>query len=76
MEIDYAKVRPAATRNSLPSALADLDGLIAELPFDNIADLDQTTSDPPTQVQVQAIATKVDAILAALLAAGLMAAAE
>ncbi len=31
-----------------------------------IADLDLTVSDPPTQAQVQDIADKVDAILAAL----------
>lgn len=37
-----------------------------------VADLGQTISDPPTQAEVQAISDKVDEILAALRAAGLM----
>lgn len=38
-----------------------------------IASLNQTTSNPPTQAEVQAIANKVDALLAALRAAGQLA---
>lgn len=38
-----------------------------------VADLNQTISDPPTQAEVQAISDKVDELLAALRAAGLMA---
>lgn len=38
-----------------------------------VADLGQTISDPPTDVEVQAISDKVDELLASLRAAGLMA---
>lgn len=38
-----------------------------------VADLNQTISDPPTQAEVQAISDKIDELLAALRAAGLMA---
>lgn len=38
-----------------------------------IADLNMTVESPPTQQQVQAIADKVDAILGALRAAGIVA---
>lgn len=38
-----------------------------------VADLNQTISDPPTQAEVQAISDKVDELLAALRAAGMMA---
>jgi hypothetical protein len=37
-----------------------------------IADLNQTISNPPTQAEVQALSDKVDALLAALRAKGLM----
>lgn len=38
-----------------------------------VADLGQTISDPPTQAEVQAISAKMDAVLAALRAAGVLA---
>ena len=37
-----------------------------------VTDLDQTISNPPTQAEVQALSDKVDELLAALRAAGLM----
>lgn len=38
-----------------------------------VADLNQTISNPPTQAEVQAISDKVDALLASLRAANLLA---
>ena len=51
----------------------ELRALASEIPMGAIADLDQTISDPPTQAEVQALSDKVDALLAALRTAGLLA---
>lgn len=51
----------------------ELRALAGAIPMAAIADLDQTISDPPTQAEVQALSDKVDALLAALRTAGLLA---
>lgn len=50
----------------------ELNALLAAIPGAAIADLAQTISASPTQAEVQAISTKVDAILAALRTLGLI----
>lgn len=52
----------------------DGDGTFTALPqAAAIADLNQTITDPPTQAEVQAISDKIDALLASLRSAGLLA---
>ena len=53
--------------------LDELDDLAAALPMAAEADLNQTISDPPTQTQVQDLSDKVDALLAKMRTAGLLA---
>jgi acetolactate synthase small subunit len=65
-------VRGAAIRFAVKTALAeaalgDIDQQAA------LADLDQDISASPTEAEVQAISDKVDALLAALRAAGVLA---
>lgn len=50
----------------------ELNTLLTAIPGAAIADLAQTISASPTQAEVQAISTKVDAILASLRTLGLI----
>jgi hypothetical protein len=67
--IEGARPRAASAANS-----AEMDTLAAAIPVAAEADLNQTISDPPTQAEVQAISDKVDALLAKLRTAGVIAA--
>lgn len=60
---------PAVTRNDAATAAARGVVLLAAA----VADLTQAISNPPTQAEVQAISDTVDALLAALRAAGSLA---
>jgi hypothetical protein len=53
------------------AATPTMAGVLRQL--NNIAELNQTISDPPTQVEVQAISDKIDELLAELIAQGVMA---
>lgn len=64
-----AAIRFAVKTALTEAALGDVDVQAA------VADLDQDISTTPTEAEVQAISDKVDAILAALRAAGIIAAA-
>lgn len=70
---DQAAIKAAIAR---PSAAAKVIAKAEEAAIvvqDAIASLDQTVTDPPTQAEVQAISDKVDEILVALRAAGVIA---
>jgi len=64
-------LRGSAAFDRLPAATTALRGGVKQAAA--VADLDQTISDPPTQAQVQALSDKVDALLASLRTAGVLA---
>ncbi len=74
MRIEYMRMEDYAMAGQyfLKPDRDELNTLLTAIPGAAIADLAQTISASPTQAEVQAISTKVDAILASLRTLGLI----
>jgi len=62
----------AAAANNLTLGLTGIGQLASKNRAANIAKLNQTTSNPPTQAEVQAVADKIDEMIDKLIAAGII----